>query len=101
MNELYRWICNLSIYSFTLWYILHFSKSMFLLAMPQPGLYHKTKEYSDQGCSLQKTTARTDRKKVELKCPIKEKDDRIALNKGPTVSTKEKRKAEEAKPKVP
>ena len=52
MNELYRWSCNLNIYPFTLWYILHFSKSMFLLAMPQPGLYHKTKEYSDEGCSL-------------------------------------------------
>ena len=52
MNELYCWICNLSIYSFTLLYLLHISKSIFLLAMPQLGLYHKTEEYSDQGCSL-------------------------------------------------
>ena len=101
MNELYRWICNLNIYPFTLWYILHFSKSMFLLAIPQPGLYHKTKEYSDEGCSLQKTTGRIDRKMVELKCPIKEKDDRIALNKGPRISTKEKRRAEKAKSRGP
>ena len=31
---------------------------------------------------------------VELKCLIKEKDERIALNKGPTISNKEKRRAE-------
>ena len=34
---------------------------------------------------------------VELKCPFKGKDDRIALNKNPTISTKEKRRAEESK----
>ena len=54
MNELYCWICNLRIYSFILWYILHFSKWMFPLAITQLGLYHKTEEYSDQGCSLWK-----------------------------------------------
>ena len=38
---------------------------------------------------------------VELKCLIKEKDDQIALNKNSIISTKEKRRAEEAKPKDP
>ena len=38
---------------------------------------------------------------VELKCLIKEKDERIALNKGPAISNKEKRRTEEAKPKGP
>ena len=31
----------------------------------------------------------------------KEKDDQIAMNKGPKISTKEKRRKEEAKPKGP
>ena len=31
----------------------------------------------------------------------KEKDDQIAMNKGPKISTKEKRRTEEAKPKGP
>ena len=52
MNDLDCWICNLNIYSFTLLYLLRFSKSLHLIAMPQLGLYHKTEEYSDQGCSL-------------------------------------------------
>ena len=69
--------------------------------MPQPGLYYKTEEYSDQGCSLQKTAARIDRKLVEVKCLIKEKNDRIALNKGPTISTKQKKRVEEVKLKGP
>ena len=43
MNELYCWICDISIYSFILWYILHFSNWMFLAAMPQPGLSTKLK----------------------------------------------------------
>ena len=75
MNEIYCWICNLSLYPFILWYVLHFSKLMFLLAMPQLDLYHKSEKYSDKGYSLQKTTARFDRKMVKLKCLIKEKDD--------------------------
>ena len=52
MNEIYCWICNLSLYPFILWYVLHFSKLMFLLAMPQLGLYHKSEKYSDKGYSL-------------------------------------------------
>ena len=59
---------------------------MFLLAIQLPDLYHKTKEYSNQGCPLKKTTVTFDRKKVKLKCLIKEKEARIALNKGPTIS---------------
>ena len=48
-----------------------------------------------------KKTAKFDGKMVKLKCLIKEKDDRIALNMGPPISIKEKRRAEEAKPMGP
>ena len=73
---------------------------MFLLAMPQPGPYHKTEEYSDPGYSLYKT-AKFDRKRVQLKCLIKKLGDQIALNNSPKISTKQKRMAEEGKPKDP
>ena len=73
---------------------------MFLLAMPQPDLYHKTEEYSEPGGSLYKT-AKFDRKMMELKCLIRKQGDQIAMNKDPKISTKEKRRAEEAKPKCP
>ena len=43
MNELYCWTRNLSIYSFTLMYIFHFSNWMFVVAMPQPVLSTKLK----------------------------------------------------------
>ena len=68
--------------------------------MPQLGLYHKTEEYSDKGYSLQKTTVTFDRKKVELKCIIKEKDDGIALNKGPTISFVRKGPQKKQSPRV-
>ena len=35
---------------------------------------------------MEKNTTSINRKVVELKCFIKEKEDRIALNKGPTIS---------------
>ena len=73
---------------------------MFLLAMPQPGPYHKTEEYSDPGYSLYKT-AKFDRKMMEMKCLIKKQGDQIAMKKGPKISTKEKRRGEEANPKGP
>ena len=73
---------------------------MFLLAMPQPGPYHKTEEYSEPGYSLYKT-AKFDRKIMEMKCLIKKLGDQIAMKKGPKISTKEKRRAEEAKPNGP
>lgn len=41
-----------------------------------------------------------DTKIVELKCLFKEREDQIALNKGPAIFDNEKRSAEEAKPKV-
>ena len=41
-----------------------------------------------------------DRKIVELKCLFKEKEDQIALNKGPAIFDNEKRRAVEEKPKV-
>ena len=50
---------------------------------------------------MEKTKATFDRKMVELKCLIKEKDDQIPLNKACTISPQEKRRAEEAKPKDP
>ena len=60
---------------------------MFVVAIPLLGLYHKTDEYTGSGCSLKKNnTTSTDRKIAELECPIKEKEDRIASNKGPTIS---------------
>ena len=63
---------------------------MFLLAIQLPDLYHKNEEYSNQDCPLKKTTATFDRKKVKLKSLIKEKEGRIALNKGPTISLRRK-----------
>ena len=42
MNELYLWIFNLNLYSLNLWYVLTFSKSVLLLAMPLPDIYHET-----------------------------------------------------------
>ena len=63
---------------------------MFVLAIHLPDLCHKTEEYSNQGCPLKKTTARFDRKKVKLKCLIKEKEGRIALDKGPIISLRRK-----------
>ena len=41
-----------------------------------------------------------DRKIVELKYLFKEKEDQIALNKGPAIFDNEKRRAEEEKPEV-
>ena len=69
--------------------------------MPETGFYNKTEEYSYPECFLQKTTSTFDKKMVELKCLIKEKDDRIALNKGSTISTNKNKRAEEAKAKGP
>ena len=60
---------------------------MFVVAIPLLGLYHKTDEYTGSGCSLKKNnTTSTDRKIAELEFPIKEKEGRIASNKGPTIS---------------
>ena len=52
--------------------------------------FHKTEEYSDPDCPFQKTTARFNRQILELKSFIKEKEGRIALNKGPTISAAQK-----------
>ena len=37
----------------------------------------------------------------KVKCPIKEEEDQIVLNKGPTIFNQGKRMAKDAKPKVP
>ena len=66
--------------------------------MPEPGRYHKTEKYSDPGYSLYKTV-KFDRKVLELKCVIRKQGDQITMNKDPKISTKEKRRAVEAKPK--
>ena len=47
-----------------------------------------------------KNTTRIDRKIVELECPIKEKKDRIALNKGPTISPTRKGGSKKQSPRV-
>ena len=74
---------------------------MFVVAIPLLGLYHKTDEYTGSGCSLKKNnTTSTDRKIAELECPIKEKEDRIASNKGPTISTTRKGGPKNQSPKV-
>lgn len=50
MNELYCWIFNLNLYSLNLWYVLTFSKSVLLLAMPLPDIYYKTEDHINQNC---------------------------------------------------
>ena len=50
---------------------------------------------------MKKTTARFDRKMFKMKCPIKEEEDQIALNKGPTIFNQGKRMTKDAKHKVP
>ena len=50
MNELYCWIFNLNLYSLNLWYVLTFSKSVLLLAMPLPDFNPKTEEHTNQDC---------------------------------------------------
>ena len=62
--------------------------------------FHKAEEYSVPDRSFQKTTARFDKKTVELKCLIKEKEGRIALNKGPTISLAKKGGPKKQIPKV-
>ena len=74
---------------------------MFVVAIPLLGLYHKTDEYTGSGCSLKKNnTTSTDRKIVELECLIKKKEDRIASNKGPTISPTRKGGPKNQIPKV-
>ena len=74
---------------------------MFAVAILLLGLYHKTDEYTGSGCSLKKkNTTSTDRKLAELEWLIKEKEDRIAFNKGPTISPKRKGRAKKRCPIV-
>ena len=49
---------------------------------------------------FEKNTTRIDRKIVELECIIKEKDDRIALNKGPIISPTRKGGPKKKSPRV-
>ena len=102
MNELYCCICNFSIYSLILCLMVHFT--FFRLnasgSHATTKSFHKTEEYSDPDCSFQKTTARFDRKMVELKCFIKEKEGRIALNKGPAISVAQKVGLKKQSPRV-
>ena len=74
---------------------------MVLLTMPLPYFYHKTEEYIDQDCSFKRKTTKLDRKLEELKYLIKEKEERVVLNKGPAFYIKQKKSIEEAKPKGP
>ena len=102
MNELYCCICNFSIYSLILCLMVHFT--FFRLnasgSHATTKSFHKTEEYSDPDCSFQKATARFDRKLVELKWLIKEKEGRIALNKSPTIFLAKRGGPKKQNPKV-
>ena len=63
-------------------------------------IFAQIEEYSNPDCSFQKGTPRFDRKIVELKCLIKEKVGRIALNKGPIISLTKKGDTKKQSPRV-
>ena len=94
LKELLTWMRFIvlfvtSIYSLSLNGILKFSNLIFVQVIPLLGLYQKIEEYTGSGCFWKIIELKIDRKIVELECPIKKKEDRIPLNKGPTIfSTK-------------
>ena len=74
---------------------------MFLVVRPQPVLSTKLNNIVIQTfLSRKKKPSRIDRKMVELKCLIKEKEGRIALNKDRTISLVKKGGPKKPSPRV-
>ena len=77
-----------------------FQNECFRLPLHSQVFTTKLKNIVIKAVLCKKTTAWFDRKEMELKCLIKEKDDGIALNKGPTISLTRKRGPKKQSPRV-